>query len=155
MRKICFREWEFEIDDKKPFQNRENLNQGDADSCTCNYCKNYRRQRSKAFPEEIKILFETAGIDLNKEFEVSHVYKLENGLHHYAGRFHFAGKIIGGKICKDSNSVIIEMAKINENFWIGFREANQSIYFKSDIPLIELEFWTNLPWLIEEPDTEE
>lgn len=94
MREVIFRDWRFEVDSEltpKSFANELN---GSSDTCSCEYCKNFREQRENAFPEEIRILFENLGIDYKKEEEVSEVYQLENGLHNYSGWFHFAGKFL-------------------------------------------------------------
>ncbi|MEJ7862227.1 MAG: hypothetical protein WKF90_11415 [Pyrinomonadaceae bacterium] len=97
MRKVKFRNWEFEVDlelTRKSFANKLN---GSSDTCSCDCCKNFREQRESIFPKEIRILFEDLGVNFRKEEYLCEIDQLENGLLNYIGHFHFAGEILSGK----------------------------------------------------------
>ncbi len=143
MREVVFRDWKFEVDSELTRKSYEMILKGSANDCICEYCKNFREQRERIFPEELKKFFKELSIDLNKEEEVSEYDKLENGLHLYIGSFNFAGKILSGKKFEIGNSGGIQFTEISENFSIAFGERKDN-YF------LELWFETNLPWVIDE-----
>ncbi len=144
MHKVDFRDWEFEVDLKATQESYVMKSTGDADGCSCEYCKNYREQRELIFPEEIKALFNKLNIDLNKEQEISEYLELENGLHKYIGEFSFAGKILSGEKFEIENCTGINFKEVSENFSIAFREANNS--------WLTLMFETNIPWILKDAE---
>ncbi len=156
--KIKFRDWEFEVDSELTRKTYAKAIGGFSEGCDCKYCLNYYPQKDEIFPEEIKILFEDLGIDYHKESECissfsisefSNVEKYLNKLHGYGGWFHFAGNIISGKYL-DSNQNIYDITPITDKFSIGFRQKNDLSFFESDVPLVQVEFAVEIPWIIGE-----
>ena len=158
MRKVKFRDWEFEVESDLTRKTYTKAISGFSEGCDCNYCLNYYPQKDKNFPEEIKSLFEDLGIDYHKESECissfsisefSNVEEYLNGLHGYSGWFHFAGSIISGKDL-DSNQNIFDTTLITDKFSIGFRQKRDLSFFESDVPLVQVEFAVEIPWIIGE-----
>lgn len=149
---VNYREWIFEVDYQKTERTYKSLSLGSPESCGCGYCQNFSKQRDIIYPYEIRDLFENLGIDHKKESEIYEKYKSESGLHLYGGWFHFAGKIITGRNCKISiseNSFTFAMTEITENFSIGFWEDSSLSPFEKGIQLVQVEFQTKIPWILE------
>ncbi len=149
MHKVKFRDWEFEVDSELTRKTYAKEISGFSEGCACKFCENYRRQKDSIFPEEIITLFDNLGIDYRKESEVYQTHKLENGLQNYGGWFHFAGAFISGKECKSEGSNTFEMTLINENFSVSFSKDKSLSFFEKNIPLVQVEFEANIPWIIE------
>jgi len=150
---VKYRDWEFEVDFLLTQQAYLNFAVGGADSCICSDCKNYSAYRDNVFPEEIKELFCALGVDFRKEVEIWAMQKLENGLHEISGWFHFKGKIISGINCRKpletGNGYAVNLTPINENFEIGFTSGNDLTFFDNKKELVQVEFVTAIPWVID------
>jgi len=147
---VKFRDWELFADKELTAQTYEELELSSADSCRCNYCKNFVEQRERIFPDAVKELFSNLGIDYKKEIEVSEFAKLENGLHYYSGWFHFKGYFTG-KDCtvpQLNGGYTFDLIKITENFSIGFRRDNALTPFKDTSGIVQIEFDCNIPWVL-------
>jgi hypothetical protein len=99
---VQYRDWKFEVDRELTRHTYESVSASGAESCACNDCKNYVACRDKIFPEEIKTLFSDLGIDYSKEVEITPWETLPGGLHHIGGWFHFKGRLLSGKDCRDA-----------------------------------------------------
>jgi hypothetical protein len=149
---LKFRDWILEVDKELTQQTYDKVSASGADTCLCNDCKNYIGYRDKVFPEEIKNLFKDLGIDYKKEVEITSWEKLPNGLHHIGGWFHFKGHILNGKdfrVQLPEGGFTFELTKISDNFSIGFANANDLTFFEEKNHLVQIEFDTNIPWVIE------
>lgn len=159
MRKVKFRDWEFEVDSELTRKTYAKVIGAFSEGCDCKYCLNYQPQKDEIFPEEIESLFENLGIDYHKESECLNYFDASefsntdeyiNRLHGYGGWFHFAGNILLGKECLNRNSNTYQLTQITENFSIGFRKDKALNFFEDDIPLIQVEFEAKIPWIIGE-----
>ena len=144
MKLFKFRDWELLVDREATQQVYDKIDGGLADGCECNACKNYINFREQIFPDEIKVLFAKTGIDYNKECENMHYGRSTNGLHSYHFWFHFKGKIINQKIEEAS----IKNSK-NNNLRISFGNFQYPTFFENIENLIQVEFYTEIPWTIE------
>ncbi len=154
---IKYKDWKFEVDTDFTRNMYSKFPSGGANQCECRDCKNFAANRNEAYPYEIKELFTKIGIDYNKESEVYHHIRLESGLHFYGGWFHFKGKFINGNDCRIFHSpeaYTFNMTDITENFRIGFTLGNSPSLFESLDGLIQIEFETNIPWIISEEESE-
>jgi hypothetical protein len=150
--KLKYRDWEFEVYRELTQQNYENIIGSGADGCECNDCKNYVAYRDNVFPDEIRQLFDSLGIDYKKEVEITSWEILPNGLHHIGGWFQFKGHILTGKDCRipfPSGGYTLDLTTIEDNFSIGFFNGNTSTYFADNDKLVQIEFATFIPWVID------
>lgn len=151
--RVKYEDWEFEVDRELTLKTYDKITSSGADTCICNDCKNYVAYREKVFPDEIKDIFTNLGINYRKEVEVSHWEKLESGLCHIGGWFHFKGKVLSGKSYRvplPKGGFTFDLTRISENFSIGFAEGNDLTFFDDKIGLVQIEFDTNIPWVIDE-----
>ncbi len=153
MTKIVFKDWKFEVDKNLTEYNYENLKFGGADSCDCKDCKNYVQYRENIFPEEVKLLFNSLGIDYKKDVEILSYESLPNDLHHVGGWFVFIGKMLSGNDCSKclpSGGSTLDLFELTSNFSIGFTNKISYSYFEKNLDLVQVEFQTNIPWVISE-----
>ncbi len=118
----------------------------------CHDCKNYVAFRDKVFPDEMIELFNDLGVDYRKEVEIISYENLPNGLHHIGGWFHFKGQVLMGKdyrVPLPGGGYTFDLTKISDNFSIGFAEGNDLTYFEDKTGLVQIEFDTNIPWIID------
>lgn len=150
---VTFRDWEFEVDRELTQQTYESVSIGGADGCGCSDCENYAAYRDNVFSEEVKQLFNDLGIDYRKEVEITSWYILPDGLRCIGGWFHFKGRLISGKNCKiplpGNSGYSLHLTKIADNFEIGFTEENILTYFSDKTGLVQVEFITYIPWVID------
>ena len=150
---VKFRDWVFEVDQQLTKQAYQKISSSGADTCVCNDCKNYVAYRDSVFPTEIKRLFDDLGIDYKKEVEITSWEKLPNGLHHIGGWFHFKGEILKGKDYRvplaGGNGFTFDLTKLNDSFSIGFGPGSDLTIFDDKSDLIQVEFDTNIPWVLD------
>lgn len=158
MRRIKFKDWEFEVDTELTRRTYAKVENGFSEGCDCNYCLNYYPQKDDIFPKEIKNLFKDLGIDYHKESECISSFNISEfsntdeylaKLHGYGGWFHIAGKIISGKDL-DGNLNVYDITPITDKFSIGFKKEKSLNFFESDVPLVQVEFAVEIPWIIGE-----
>lgn len=148
---LKFRSWTFQVDRESTIETYAQVIGSGADTCLCCNCKNYVAFRNDVFPYEIKKLFEGLGIDYRKEVEIISFSKLENGLYHIGGWFHFQGRLLNGKNCKtpfNDKGFTLDLTPITNDFSIGFFEGNDLAFFKNKDELVQIEFTANIPWVI-------
>jgi len=158
MPKVGFKDWLFEADVDRTREVFEKTSHGGSEDCICDLCKNYRAQKDNVFPSEVRDFFESVGINYRKECETWTTHKLENGNIHYSGWFHFAGTMLKGLSSKrniSDNGYSLELEKVNENFEIGFIDERSLTFFDERDQLVQVEFATGLPWVIDIPEPEE
>ena len=149
---IKYKDWTFKIDKELTKQTYNKIQLGGSDTCDCSECENYSLQRDNLFPSEIRQLFIDLGIDYKKEVEITTIEILKNGIHHLSGWFHFKGEILNGNDCKiplPDNGFSIELIAITDNFSIGFTHGNSLTFFEDKSGLIQVEFESKIPWLID------
>ena len=152
MKIVKFKDWTFEVDKALTEQTYERNSGSGADTCSCNDCKNYVAYRDKVFPTEIIQLFSDLGIDFRKEVEITTWETLPNRLHHIGGWFHFKGQLLTGKDFRvpiPSGGHTFDLTRITDNFSIGFAEGNDLTFFDNKFGLVQIEFDTNIPWIID------
>ncbi|WMI68243.1 hypothetical protein [Mangrovimonas sp. YM274] len=153
---VKYQDWKFFSDKETTKRTYKEFQLSGAESCGCDYCKNFIKQRETIFPDEIKTLFKELGIDYNKEIEVSQLAQLDNGLHYYNGWFQFKGDF-KGKDCTvplPNGGHTFDLTKITDKFNIGFRHDNLLSPFKDDNGLVQIEFDCQIPWVLEKEPKE-
>ena len=140
--------WVIEVDvnKTKAFYDKQPLITQDWDSV---FEENYVLA-CETFPQEVRVLFNSLGIDPRKQGEVNEYEKHEDGFHIYGGFYFIVGKIISGP-----------------DFWVNTEEGSMpnfetingvQIAFTDELamtpdkdlpkPVIQLEFQLNVPWLL-------
>jgi len=154
MKTIQFHDWLLHVDMDLTRSTYSAVTNGSADECSCNDCLNYVTNRTNAFPAEIKVLLDELGIDCRKESEVWRMCKDLDGLHRYAGFFHFKGSFEGEScVLQEPNGVTtLKLVNIGSNFSIGFCFDNSLAYFENIENLVQVEFEVRLPWVISEKE---
>ena len=150
---VKFKDWVFEVYREMTEQAYRNILASGTETCGCTDCKNYIAYRDHVFPKEVIKLFADLGIDYRKEVEVTFWETLSNGLLHIGGWHHFKGRVLTGKdyrISLPSGGHTIELTPITDNFSIGFAEDNDLTLFGDKTGLVQVEFDTIIPWVIDE-----
>jgi hypothetical protein len=150
--RIKFRDWEFEVDKDLTEKTYLKTPKSGSDTCDCLDCKNYIEYREKVFPEDVIQLFDDLGVDYKKEVEVTH-WDISNGICLIAGWFHFKGSVLSGKNCyipSESGGFHISLTELSNNFSIGFGEGNALTFFENTSGLVQIEFQTSIPWVIDD-----
>jgi hypothetical protein len=125
--------------------------------CDCATCRNFLSVGQQVFSLEAHKLFEALGVDYRKPAEVFHNARLADGLHHYAGWFHFIGNIESGadvlEIDTTGRTGIFRHEPFGNNFEIGCSSRigllPESFAGK---PVVQLEFTTKIPWVLAEDE---
>ena len=136
------------------YQVAENI----ADGCDFPGCRNFEKAVSH-LPQEIVEIFNKMGIDMKKAREAYVNCKNLDGTLFYAGFYHICGKLVsGGSPWKETSQMSKELDekelfKINENFQIGFQDEVGLLEENFPLPVIQLEFFANIPWVLEEENT--
>lgn len=125
--------------------------------CDCTTCRNVEALGPAAFPPGAHYIFEELGIDFHKPAEVYHLTRLENGLQYYGGWYHCVGHIESGPGMqpreRPSSTSDFERAIATEHFtlWCSSRHDLVPEPFRG-LPLVQVEFTAELPWVISEPE---
>ncbi len=149
---VKFRDWTFEVDKEQTERTYREISGSGADTCGCNDCKNYVAYRAKVFPKEIIDLFSSLGVDFRKEVEITAWETLPNGLHRIGGWFHFKGQVLTAKdyrVPLPSGGHTFDLTPITGNFSIGFAEGSDLTFFEDKTELVQVEFDTSIPWVID------
>ena len=147
MKNIKITEWHIEID---IFRTQDYYtNHSIEEDCVCASCKNYRAN-CKYFSRQLMDFFQSLGVDPSKEGEFMEFGPTKDGNVIYMGFYHVVGRIIDGPDYVDDKWEQLNLLKI-EQFEFGFSSKEiKCIPDDFPNPVIQLEFKTNLPWIIEE-----
>jgi hypothetical protein len=149
---LHYRDWTFEVDRELTRQTYAAVAGGGADTCLCNDCKNYVAYRHQAFPAEVGELLADLAIDYRKEVEVFRYEILPNGLHHIAGWFHFKGRVLAGPDYREplpGGGYSLNLTSVADTFSLGFAEGSDLAHFLDKAGLVQVEFETTIPWVID------
>ncbi len=156
MRTVKFLDWELNVDynlTNSTYSNPDII--GGLKSCKCDDCENFINNINSAYPDEIKKLLMTLGIDHHKPCETWRIHK-DGNLHKYSGWFHFKGNFTGENclITIDKETSELKLKSITENFSIGFCYNNSLALFQDRNDLVQIEFEVKIPWTINRPESE-
>ena len=154
---VHFGRWTLASDSDATISAHSAMSLGSPEECGCTHCQNFAAQRPQIYPPAVLGLFGRLGIPRDHEAEIYHLLRLETGRHFYGGWFHFVGSIISGRDAAKQVAENIwepDLHAVSEFFSAGFsaRIALVREPFKG-LPLVQLEFQTQIPWIIdaEEP----
>ena len=124
------------------------------ESCGCVPCLNFAAARDRAYPADVRDLFERLGISPLREVEVYHLARLDSGLHLYGGFLHFVGSIEEGK-GTHAPSGAIDLEPVKDRFSIGFTAHTALVppsFGQSFVA--QMEFSAEIPWVLPDPQPE-
>jgi hypothetical protein len=142
--------WEIEVDvDRtKEFYDKYHLITED---CECIYCANYVLACDN-FPQDIKGLFGSLGIDPRKEGEISQYTENNDGTHLYGAFYHIVGRIIRGPELWVPTQKGSEVSSPNfaelKNIGAGFTQDLSLVPEEFPLPAIQFEIEIDVPWLL-------
>lgn len=125
--------------------------------CDCTDCKNFAAALDHAFPESFRSLADELGIDVSKFAELCHWCREDSGLHYTGGWFHIVGKIKEGRDAwkqTGEESWSGDLEEWQDNIELGF--SNKIALLPDpfeDKAVVQLEFATRVPWVIDEPES--
>lgn len=123
--------------------------------CTCPGCRNFALA-SKLAPEPVKAFFESFGIDFGKPAEIYASHACDADTLFYGGFYHICGTILEGRDAWIQTGE--KSYRLDETYSIDLTE-DFSVYFTNDVqlleegfpsPVIQLEIFGPLPWVLEE-----
>lgn len=112
---------------------------GGADECGCDDCRNFAAQRGSVYPEQFLALLDQLGIDARKEGEVYECDKNASDMHLYGGWFYFVGRLVV------PGEYLVEAGPFSYHFATSFPQPPEPFAGR---PVLTVEFYTRLPWLL-------
>jgi hypothetical protein len=145
LQRLQFGDWIIDIDKESTRKYYENIIV--SSECQCLYCKNYR-EVCNILTSQVIDFFDNLGIIPQREGEFAEV-TIDDKNHMYTGFYHLAGNIIQGPTNVAQNWRNINLIVI-DNFKFGFSQEAKMVPRNFPKPVIQLEFETTLPWLLNE-----
>ena len=118
-----------------------NAYQADPEHCACAYCRNFALA-SKTLPDAYYQFLHELGIDPDKVAEAVEYYRNPDGSHYYGWWFHVVGNIQTGPL--------VEKTYVADKIQVLFKTEKHLVMASFPEPVIQVEFFTNLPWLLKE-----
>jgi hypothetical protein len=140
-----FGEWKYTVDRDATLRAYARVENGGADSCSCNGCRNFRVARRLVFPKKFLALLDALGIDPLKDVEVYECGATGPAQHYYGGWYHFAGTLV--------EAGDFPRVELGDGFhvWMGQEISSFGPDF-GDSLVVRLDFAArNVPWLLDEP----
>ena len=122
--------------------------------CTCTSCENFDRAVDH-LPTQTMAFLESMGVDLHKVTEAYSTKRNQDGSVHYGGFCHISGKLVKGKVLtsvQEGQLVRLQEQdayKPTEQFVVWFGEECAMTEAAFGAPVIQLDFGTDLPWVID------
>ena len=139
-------EWLFTCDRNATADAYARAQEGGANTCTCDGCRNFVAVRDRVFPGAFLAFLDSLGIDPHKDGEVYHIARLAPGRHGYGGWFHFVGSLD-----RPGDFPVVDFGD-GFTAWLSDKTAPELDALKGH-PLVELNFdATNVPWELDEPE---
>jgi hypothetical protein len=129
--------WEIEFDKELTAQAYRALS---AYQCECVYCRNFRLAFGELSPTLIEFL-QRFGIDPSQPAESAHYNPNEDGTHLYGWWYHFVGRIVHGE---ESSADLLDQIQVE------FRDRQDLAPRNFPRPIVQLEVFANLPWVLSE-----
>ncbi len=125
---------------------------GAPEDCGCDDCRNFAAVRHLIYTPEMVALLDQLGIDQRKEAEIYYGGPGGDGRHAYGGWFHFVGAIESGEDAWSPDGRL-QPEPSGNSCEIGFsRHLNLVPASFGAQPLVQVEFWAKVPWVVELPE---
>ncbi|MEI9977028.1 MAG: hypothetical protein WDO73_36250 [Ignavibacteriota bacterium] len=155
MSEIRYGPWQLRVDVEPTVRAYEQVEQGSAEGCDCDPCKNYVLVRSEVFPVDVLALFQSVGIDFRKEVELAHYSRMPSGLHLYGAWFYVYGSIASGPNSWTTVEGTLKKPtfhRVNPTFEIGFTQVEKGREPFEHGSCVQVDFYVELPWRLEAPE---
>ena len=116
------------------------------ETCGCDPCRNWAATRERLLVVEFRQLLMRLGVPFDREVEVYHNARLNNGLHSYGAWYHFVGRVLYGELECSPN-----IAFGGLGFFFHSKPALLAEGF-SELPVAQLELAAEVPWLSDVPE---
>ena len=156
MQLVQFAKWLIESAPDATQEAYARIDSGGAERCGCEECFNFANARHLIYPTEVIDLLEWLGIDPLLETEVTHVRRLDSGLHTYCCVFHLVGELVEGQARN------LNLSGRLQNQYLVEAGDGVSLAFSADAslapdefrgqPIVELEFSVDAPWISNAPE---
>jgi len=128
---------------------------GGADTCECDYCRNWVAQRDALLAGPIGALLAQLGIDGSRDAEVvEYGPELASGLRHYEAWYDCIGSIVAGRPVRPAPGTGVVPAATALTDRVGIRLTDSSPLAHAPFAgkaLVRVEITARLPWIIEAP----
>jgi hypothetical protein len=156
MEAIRYGRWELSCDPERTRNAYAATTVGGPEECGCEPCRNFAAARGQIYGSDILDLIKKLGISPDREVEIYHLGRLESGRHHYGGWFHLVGSIVSGadaakQVAENTWQPDLEKATAHFSLGFSFRIELVQVPFR-DLPLVQLEFITEVPWILNVPE---
>lgn len=123
------------------------------EDCACIHCANYVNACLQ-FPPGTAQFFASLGIDSHKEGELMYLTKQDDGSHLYSGFYHLVGQLLEGPDCWQLTTLDGHVS-VAELMRVGFTENLALVPAHFPRPVLQLEVELAIPWVLEQPNTDE
>lgn len=151
MEPLTFGRWSLRCDRDATQRAYASMNVGNPEICGCVHCRNFVAVREQAYPPEVRGLLTDLGIDFRREAEVYYCAP-KHPRHLYGGWFHCVGELAseGEEIGK------FDLESGKPMFALHFHDKPNLVPdCFNGLPLLQLEFYTHVPWVLPWPDIPE
>ncbi|HYL74550.1 MAG TPA: hypothetical protein VEU96_10115 [Bryobacteraceae bacterium] len=143
----------------------EKITESGSDRCGCENCSNFAQLRDQAYPPEMLSVFDSLGINFSRESEVHYYGRTSAELHTYRGWFYFAGLMESGPDSwyhPPEGKPEKRFYRIGPRFEMGLKKKADYGFSEwetvlidagfADGPTVEIDFYTDLPWISKAPE---
>jgi len=143
--------WLLEVD---PERTKEFYKNSKAEEvCDCLYCLNFV-EASKSLDPAVLQLFQQLGLEPEMPAHLADIPISEDKMiRYYTGNYHFVGRVLEGEVSKLSDWNEMNTMQVN-NFKIGISRKIKFGPENFPQPILQLDFETDLPWVLEEEPEE-
>jgi hypothetical protein len=149
---VQFKRWVLLADPERTAEAYRAIERSAAEVCGCDPCRNFLAQHEGIYPPDVRELFARLGMDWQREAEVYHMARVGPGRHHYGGWLHFVGDLKSGEDSKtalEDGATRVSFEEITPAFAIAFTRAPDLVAPSfGRLPVLQLEFAVELPWVL-------
>lgn len=152
-----FGKFKVDIDVEKTKQFYENAEKV-SKSCSCDGCQNFE-QAVEILPQSVNGFFANLGIDIRKVCECYVNCTNTNETLLYGGFCHACGTLLNGKSAWKKSSETSSYWNdevtftISDDFYVSFKNDVALLETDFPLPVIQLEFSANIPWVLDKKNT--
>jgi len=159
-------DWRVRADPEATRLAHESMQCGGPESCGCGYCRNFAAARQQTYPSQALDLFGRLGIRPNRESEIGTPMRMAEGRWLYTGWFHFVGEILDGPRLPPAVATVpaagrvaggtlyaLQYKSLVSGFELAFSDEAHLVpeTFRGQ-QVVQLEFATEVPWVLSEPE---